>query len=391
MEAPADANLPVGKLADILHRFEAPLKRNGALSAQQCKVFGSIKACRTSRLGASVQAVCRCGKEIVAYNSCRDRHCPQCQGRATRKWVAAQSENLLPARYHHCVFTLPDTLNALARYNEAALYDLLFKASAATLKSFFANDRRFGGQGGFLGVLHTWGQRLQLHPHVHYIAACGALRDGEWRQDGGYLFEVRALSRVFRGKFLSGVERLAEGGGLALPPGWGPDRLRGALRLSALRHWVVYTKETCCGPDKVVEYVGRYAHKAAISEGRIREVGQSSVTFEWKDYRQDGRRRASTVPGESFARSFAQHVLPAGFRRIRQYGFWNPKGLAQARAAMRAQSLASASMARALIAVASAMEARHAERGVRCTRCGELAFEAELPAFESLAEFVDTS
>ena len=381
----------MGKLAEILTRFEAPLKKRRALSAQQCKVFGSIKACRTSRLGASVQAVCQCGKEIIAYNSCRDRHCPQCQGRATRKWVAAQSENLLPAKYHHCVFTLPDTLDALVRRNEAALYDLLFDASSGALKSFFASDRRFGGQAGFLGILHTWGQRLQLHPHVHYVVACGSLENGRWKPGDGYLFDVSQLSKVFRGRFLRGAERLFESGRLDLPAGWGPDRFRGALRLSSLRPWIVYTKETYCGPEKVVEYVGRYAHKAAISEGRIREVDERGVTFEWKDYRQDGKKKTVTLAGEDFTRAFAQHVLPAGFRRIRYYGYWNPKGLAQARESIRAQGIALAGMAKALLAAAAGMELRHEEHGIRCPGCGELVFEAEVPSFKSLIEFVDTS
>ncbi len=381
----------MGKLADILTRFEDPLKKKRALSAQQCKVFGSVKACRTSRLGASVQAVCKCGKEIVAYNSCRDRHCPQCQGRATRKWVAAQSERLLPARYHHCVFTLPDTLDALVRYNEAALYDLLFKESSGTLKSFFASDRRFGGKGGFQGILHTWGQRLQLHPHVHYVVACGSLKDGIWRDGDGSLFDVRKLSAVFRGRFLRGAQKLHDAGKLALPSGWGPDRLRGALKLSSLRPWVVYTKETYCGPEKVIEYVGRYAHKVAISEGRIREVDDERVSFEWKDYREGGSKKLATVAGGDFVRMFAQHVLPAGFRRIRYYGFWNPSGLEQARSSIKERGLALASMAKALLAVADAMELRHQEHGVRCPSCGDLAFEAEIPDFGSLMDLLDSS
>lgn len=381
----------MGKLADILTRFEAPLKRRGALSAQQCKVFGSIKACRTSRLGASVQTVCKCGKEIVAYNSCRDRHCPQCQGRATRKWVAAQSEKLLPVKYHHSVFTLPDTLNTIVRYNEARLYDLLFKTSSSTLNTFFANDRRFGGRGGFFGILHTWGQRLQLHPHLHYVVACGSVKDGRWRPGDGYLFNVTKLSTVFRAKFLRGVQRLYEEGELDLPPDWGPDRLRGALRLSSLRPWIVYTKETYCGPDKVVEYVGRYAHKVAISEGRIREASKNSVTFEWKDYRQDGKKKTATLSGEDFTKAVAQHVLPARFRRIRYYGFWKPKGLAQALESIKAQGLALAGLAQALLAVAAGLELRHQEHGIRCPGCGELAFEAEVPSFKSLVDLIDTS
>jgi len=256
----------MSKLADILTRFLASHKRNYAISAQQSKVFGSISACRTEKLGASIQAVCGCGREIIAYNSCRDRHCPQCQGRATRKWVAAQSEKLLPTKYHHCVFTLSDVLCTIVRYNEALLYDLLFKSSAECLKTFFANDRRFGGQAGFLGILHTWGQLLQLHPHIHYIVPCGCLLpDGSWRESDGYLFDVRNLSKVFRGKFLASVERLALSGELRLPPGWDLESLRRNLRAASKKNWVVFTKETFCGPEKVIEYIGRYAHKVAIS------------------------------------------------------------------------------------------------------------------------------
>lgn len=382
----------MSKLADILNRFLASHKRKYAISAQQSKVFGSIRACRTSRLGASVQAVCGCGKEIIAYNSCRDRHCPQCQGRATRKWVAAQSERLLPTKYHHCVFTLPDVLCTLVRYNEALLYDLLFKSSAGCLKQFFASDRRFGGQAGFLGMLHTWGQLLQLHPHVHYIVPCGCLgADGQWRESGGYLFDVRNLSKVFRGKFLGAVERLARSGELRLPPGWDAESLRRNLRAASRRSWVVFTKETFCGPEKVVEYIGRYAHKVAISESRILEVGEREVTFEWKDYRSGGEKRTASLPGAVFVRRFAQHVLPFGFKRIRYYGFWNPSGITQALESLKARGAVAAAAIASLLAASRKMAERHEEHGFRCPSCGELAFEAEIPAFGSLVALLDSS
>lgn len=382
----------MSKLAEILRRFLPSHKRRYALSAQQSKVIGSVMACRTSRLGASVQAVCSCGKEIVAYNSCRDRHCPRCQGRATRRWVAAQSERLLPAKYHHCVFTLPDVLCTLVRYNEALLYDLLFRASSDCLKSFFASDWRFGGQGGFLGILHTWGQRLQLHPHVHYMVACGCLRpDGSWKASDGYLFDVANLSKVFRGRFLSGVERLARSGRLRLPPGWGLDGVLSNLKAASRRHWMVYTRETFCGPGKVIEYIGRYAHKVAISESRILEVGEKEVAFEWKDYRDGGSKKTTSLPGASFARLFVQHVLPFGFKRVRYYGFWNPSGLKRALESIRSQGLAARDLVLSLLAVASEALERHESFGVRCPVCGALAFEAEIPAFSPLIDLLDTS
>lgn len=382
----------MSKLADILNRFLASHKRKYAISAQQSKVFGSIRACRTSRLGASVQAVCGCGKEIIAYNSCRDRHCPRCQGRATRKWVAAQSEKLLPTKYHHCVFTLPDVLCTLVRYNEALLYDLLFKTSADCLKGFFASDRRFGGESGFLGILHTWGQLLQLHPHIHYIVPCGCLRaDGQWRESDGYLFDVRNLSEVFRGKFLGAVERLARSGELRLPPGWGIESLKGNLRAASRRSWVVFTKETFCGPEKVIEYIGRYAHKVAISESRILKVSEREVTFEWKDYRSGGEKRTTSLPGAVFVRKFAQHVLPFGFKRIRYYGFWNSANRERALGSIKARGLAAADLVKALLAVSSKMVERHERFGIRCPDCGELAYEAEAPSFASLIGLLDTS
>jgi len=382
----------MSKLGRILSRFLPSYKKEYALSAQQAKVFGSIQACRTEKLGASVQAVCSCGKEIIAYNSCRDRHCPQCQGRATRRWVAAQSERLLPAKYHHCVFTIPDALCTLVRYNESALYDLLFQSSSSCLKSFFANDKRFGGQGGFFGILHTWGQRLQLHPHVHYIVACGCLRgDGSWAGGDGYLFNVERLSRVFRGRFLSSAESLLESGRLRLPPGWTAGTARSSLREASRRDWVVYTKETFCGPEKVVEYVGRYAHKVAISEGRILEAGNESVAFEWKDYRRGGEKKTCRVSGPAFVRLFAQHVLPFGFKRIRYYGFWSPSGLARAMDSLKAQGAAAATAIASLLEVAARIAKRHEEYGFRCPSCGELAYEAEVPAFGSLLALLDSS
>lgn len=382
----------MSKLAEILRRFLPAHKRKRALSAQQSKVFGSVMACRTERLGASVQAVCDCGKEIIAYNSCRDRHCPQCQGSATRKWVAAQSERLLPAKHHHCVFTIPDVLCALVRYNEALLYDLLFRSSSDCLKSFFAKDYRFGGQGGFFGILHTWGQRLQLHPHVHYIVACGCLRpDGSWKASDGYLFDVANLSKVFRGRFLSGVERLARSRQLRLPPGWEIGKVLSNLEAASRRHWMVYAKEALCGPGKVVEYVGRYAHKVAISESRILEVGDKEVAFQWKDYRAGGEKKTMRLAGASFVRLFAQHVLPFGFKRIRYYGFWNPAGLKKALDSIKSQGLAARDCVRSILAAAAAIVERHESFGVRCPACGELVFEAETPAFSSLVELLDTS
>jgi hypothetical protein len=245
---------------------------------------------------------------------------------------------------------------------------------------------------GFLGILHTWGQLMQLHPHIHYIVACGSLLpDGEWRASDGYLFDVKNLSKVFRGKYLAALERLFEAGKLRLPPGWDEARLRSVLRATTLKAWIVYTKETFCGPEKVIEYIGRYAHKVAISEGRILEVGERDVTFEWKDYRDDGRKKRRTVPGETFVKTFAQHVLPVGFHRIRYYGFWSPAGLEKAREAIKLAASVTKEAIHALLAVARDFELRHEEFGLRCPECSALVFEADAPKFASLMDLVDTS
>lgn len=366
----------MSKLATILERFLPSHKRRYALSAQQSKVFGSIRACRTERLGASRQCVCTCGREIIAYNSCRDRHCPQCQGRATRRWVAAQSERLLPCKYHHSVFTIPDVLCTLVRYNESALYELLFQSSSQCLKSFFDKDSRFGGKGAFLGILHTWGQKLQFHPHIHYIVACGCLKaDGSWKASDGYLFDVKNLSKVFRGKFLAGVEALALRGELRMPPGWTLRKVSNNLRAASRRHWVVYTKETYCGPEKVIEYIGRYGHKVAISESRILEVSEREVSFQWKDYRQGGVKKTMAIPGSSFVRMFAMHVLPLAFKRIRYYGFWNPSGLERATQAIQRQGAVATKAALSMLAIAAKLREELKEFSVLCPECGERAFE----------------
>lgn len=361
------------------------------MSTHQSKVLGSIMACRTSDLGVSLQTVCKCGHEVVAYNSCRDRHCPNCEARATRRWMSTQCENLLPVVYHHCVFTIPDILGTLVRYNEAKLYSLLFGASSGCLKSFFANDNRFGGQGGFMGILHTWGQRLQYHPHVHFLVACGSISDdGSWKASDGYLFDVKNLSHVFRGRYLHGIEELLEKDELNLPPGWGASSVRNNLRAASRRPWVVYTKKPACGVAKLVEYIGRYARKVAISEGRILRVDESGVAYRWKDYR-NSKRKITALSGPNFVKFFVQHILPFGFKRIRYYGFWRPSGLTMAREAIRKRCDQLTTALSSLRAAAEQLISSHNDHGRRCPSCGDLLFPVSAPAFGAWNLSTDTS
>ncbi|MEZ5277948.1 MAG: transposase [Opitutaceae bacterium] len=360
------------KLAQALSCFLPQFKRRNALSNQQSKVLGSILACRTSALGIGLHRVCDCGHELIAYNSCRDRHCPLCEGRATRRWQATQCANLLPVPYHHCVFTIPDALGTLVRYNEELLYDQLFKVSAGCLASFFQNDRRFRGQGAFMGILHTWGQRLQFHPHVHYLVACAALRrDHTLAVSDGYLFDVKALSRVFRGRYLDAIEQLLQQSRLTFPPGWSRRSVCASLQQASRRNWCVYTKRPVCDPAKLVEYIGRYARKVAVSESRIDSFDSSSITYRWKDYR-DGLTKRAVVSASSFVRLFVQHILPFGFKRIRYFGFWRPGGLKRAREAMAVRGEKMRRCVETLLAAAEQLILSVGEPIWHCPRCGQL-------------------
>ena len=299
------------------------------LAWQHRKVLDAIVRCRTAALGGHRDQCTRCGHQAISYNSCRNRHCPRCQGNARSQWLAERRAELLPVSYFHIVFTLPHELSALALQNKRLLYDLLFRASAATLLELAGDPKHLGADIGFLGVLHTWGQNLQHHPHIHYVVPAGGLaRDGcRWIASSGRFFlPVAALSRVFRGKFTAGLKRLFRQHRLqfhgSLQSFAEPPRFRQFLRQLFQQDWVVYAKPPFGGPEHVLNYLARYTHRVAISNHRLVAFQNDRVSFRWKDYAHGSKQKIMTVSSDEFLRRFLIHVLPKGLVRIRHFGLF---------------------------------------------------------------------
>jgi len=298
------------------------------LSSAQAKVVRALIACRTAALGGHVDVCDACGHEAVSYNSCRNRHCPKCQGGATAAWLEAQQQNLLPVPYAHVVFTLPDLLAPLALQNPRVVYGLLFRAVSQTLLQVAATPRHLGARIGFLAVLHTWGQNLLHHPHVHCVVPAGgvALDGSRWlRCRPGFFLPVRVLSRLYRGKLLAFLEQAHQAGSLQfhgrLAELRNPSAFRGLLARARALEWVVYAKPPFGGPDAVLKYLARYTHRVAISNHRLVEATDEHVRFRWKDYRHGHRQRVMTLETTEFVRRFLLHLLPHRFVKIRYYGF----------------------------------------------------------------------
>jgi hypothetical protein len=318
-------------VADILRRDGAAFRRArvGHLSLGQLKAMSAIERCRTDALGGHRLRCDPCSKELIAYNSCRNRHCPKCQGSAAKRWLLDRQLDLLPVAYYHVVFTLPAPIADIAYQNKAVVYNLLFKASAETLSTIAADPKHLGAKIGFTSVLHTWGSALTHHPHLHCVVPGGGLtpeRDRWIRCKPGFFLPVRVLSRLFRRLFLEQLQRAHQQGQLQF---YGK---RVALNndrhfkqfIAPLRNidWVVYAKQPFAGPAAVLEYLSRYTHRIAIANSRLIAHDQRGVTFRYKDYRRKGhhRYRRMTLTTDEFIRRFLIHILPAGFHRIRHYG-----------------------------------------------------------------------
>ena len=340
------------EVADIF-RAAGPTYRAthaGHLSLHQLKVMSAIEHCRTAALGGHVEACEDCGHWRIAYNSCRNRHCPKCQGAAARTWLAGREADLLPVGYFHVVFTLPTEVADIAFHNKAVVYDLLFHAASEAMLTIDADHRHLGARIGITAVLHTWGSALTHHPHVHMIVPGGGIAlDGErWISSRpAFLLPVRVLGKLFRRLFLTRLIALHDTGRLAFFGNLAPlaDRRAFQHHLSPVRHkrWVVYAKPPFAGPEAVLAYLSRYTHRVAISNRRLLAFDETGVTFRYKDYRRDGadRQQVMTLGVDEFIRRFLLHVLPRGFHRIRHYG-------------LLASSVRKASLARAreLLAVA---------------------------------------
>jgi hypothetical protein len=322
---------PTLEVADIIRSAgDSFIERTQShLGWQQLKVLRAIKHCRTAALGGHLDQCSRCGHRAISFFSCRNRHCPKCQTNARNQWLAARSDELLGVSYFHVVFTLPQELSALALQNKRAIYDLLFQVSAATLNEVAADPKHLGAEIGFLSVLHTWGQNLQAHPHVHCVIPAGGLSPdhSRWIHPKHHYFflPVRVLSRVFRGKFVSGLKRLFRQRKLRfhgnLQPLGEAKAFHRFLRQLFRQDWVVYAKPPFGGPEYVLQYLARYTHRVAISNHRLISLADGKVTFRWKDYAHGNKKRKMVVSTDEFLRRFLMHVLPRGFVRIRHFGF----------------------------------------------------------------------
>jgi Putative transposase/Transposase zinc-binding domain len=310
---------PTFELADILKEYKEDFLKHHRASAHTLRTLGAIEQCRTASLGGHVDKCdnTACGHLRISYNSCRNRHCPKCQATNRERWITARQADLVPCRYYHLVFTIPSQLNGLCIQHPKEMYNILFSASKETVETFGRDPKHLGANVGMVSLLHTWGQNLSLHPHVHMIVPGGGFTDaGFWKNtksDGKYLFPVKAMSIVYKNKFMEKLLSFCKEQKIEFD-----NDLRKKLYLL---NWVVYAKEPFGGPEQVVEYIGRYSHKIAISNHRIKDVKDGKVTFTYKDYADGGRQKLMTLDAHEFIRRFCLHILPPKFVKIRHYGF----------------------------------------------------------------------
>ncbi len=307
---------PTYEVADILSRNENRLK-DYCTNSWQLRTLHAVRKCRTAELGGHIDQCDSCGNLSMSYNSCRNRHCPKCQGEQREAWIQAREEELLPVPYFHVVFTLPGEVNPLCLYAPKKVYNLLFNTAWSVIESFARDAKHLGAKPGMIAVLHTWGQNLSLHPHLHCIVPGGGVTEkvtaaDRWkpsRSKGKFLFPVKAMSQVFRARFVAGLRKTF------------PKQDKAFFQGLFHKPWVVYAKRPFQSPKTVVEYLGRYTHKIAISNHRIKNMDDDRVTFQYKDYRKGAKKLQMTLPDQEFIRRFSQHILPKGFVRIRHYGF----------------------------------------------------------------------
>ena len=324
------------EVAGIFRVYGEDYRANNSLSVQQLQVMYSIENCRTGRFGYHIDMCDMCGHTELSHNSCRNRHCPKCQGSRRIQWVNARMDDLLPVPYYHVVFTLPDEIYPVCMFSQKLIYDLLFSCSAETLKQFGEDPKHLGAKIGFFGVLHTWGQTMIVHPHIHYAVPGGGIsEDGRWvwpEHRDKFLFPVKALSAVFRGKFIEGLKKAYRKGDLEFPGELekyeSEENFEKWLDRLVKNEWVVYSKAPFGGPGDVVRYVGRYSHRVAISNSRIISIDNGIIKFRYKNYKKKDEAEEyedlwedTELPADEFIRRFLCHVVPPGYHRIRHYGF----------------------------------------------------------------------
>jgi hypothetical protein len=309
------------EVADVFQQYGEAFRNQYSPPLQTLKAMSAIERCRTSALGGHVDACDECGHLKISYNSCRNRHCPKCQNLPKEKWLIDRKEDLLPVPYFHVVFTLPSELNDLALRNKKELYNLLFKASAETLQTLAADPKVLGAQIGFTSILHTWGQNLTEHPHVHCIVTGGGLSPDQTQwisSKSKFLFSVKVMSALFRGKYLAFLQEQQQRSPLKSKED--AQTFKALLSQLYQKDWIVYCKPPFQSPEHVLKYFGRYTHRVAISNHRICHLANGKVTFTWRDYKDGNRKKTMTLTAIEFIRRFLLHILPQRFVKIRHYG-----------------------------------------------------------------------
>ena len=337
---------PKYEVADIIKQF-LPQMDKAKMPVHHRRTLSALEKCRTAALGGHIDACDECGHLRISFNSCRNRNCPKCQGLNKEMWIVQQEDMLLPVAYFHVVFTLPHELNTLCLHQPKFMYNLLFKAAWHTINTLANDPKWLGAKTAATMVLHTWSQTLVLHPHLHLIVPNGGLTsDGTWqfpkRGNGNFLFPVAAMKKIFKGFFMTQLKKVIEDGLLTLPPnflfGFAYKKWKDTLYQ---KDWVVYTKKPFSAVKQVVNYLARYSHRVAITNHRIKNIDHGAVTFEYKDYKDGAKKKLMTLKGTHFLQRFCLHILPQGFRKIRQYGFLSnackAKSLKQARKALGAK------------------------------------------------------
>ncbi|PRY85547.1 transposase-like zinc-binding protein [Marinilabilia salmonicolor] len=351
-------------LGGVIAQFLPALLQNRGLTSHQLKVLHALSACRTSKLGGSALVCGDCGSVHYVLHSCRNRHCPRCQGIDRELWIEDRKQELLPVKYYHVVFTVPHDLLELFRFNRKVMYNLLFEKSWETIGVFAKDPKLLGARPGAIAVLHTWDQQLGFHPHVHMIVPAGGIdKQGEWKntkQDGDFLFDVKQLSNVFSARFASKLRRLKREG-----------KIKKHVPRNLIKEpWVVYAKQAFGSPESVVEYLGRYSHRVAISNHRILKVTSTHVTFSWLNRKAGYRKETIRLTGVEFLERFLEHIVPPHFRRIRHLGFLSNRNKREAIKKIRKQLLV-AHVMRPGLSRSQVLALRFGERSVlQCRECG---------------------
>lgn len=320
------------ELADVFRLYIYDFLKSHKISAHQGKVIRDILSCRTALLGGNTYICDSCGFNQISYNSCKNRHCPKCQFAQKTKWIIDRLNELLPIPYYHAVFTLPDKLHDLVLCNKEIIYPIFFRACAETLQLFGFDNKHLGAQLGFIGILHTWGQTLSYHPHIHFIVTGGGLSRDRKRwvplpYTNKFCFPVRAMSKVFRGKFIYYLKLKYSNGNLNLPgnikPLSKPHIFEQFVNSCVRKNWVVYLKKPFAGPESVVQYIGRYTHRVAVANQRLISLDNGQISFRYKDYRDHAKEKIMTLSANEFIRRFLLHIIPHGLKKIRFFGIFS--------------------------------------------------------------------